>query len=90
MNFEAIGKYTFAKERAETLLEQLESDLGALAAVATQQVQNRRPGTFPQLSVGSLTNMVESIKTAQTGMMAAADDANKFADQAGKPKLKID
>lgn len=90
-NFEALGRYVTAKEQAEKFLRDRGNHLSAAKRFIEQSMSSISGVTFAyDFDSSSILDAVSKAAEAHQNMVAAVDEANRQAEQCGKPKLKIE
>lgn len=87
-NFEALGRYSAAEEKASSLSGQRHNVLGDLSRLIIDTLGAGSYGdTYGKFNSERAAQMVERAKELDAQMMAAVDEANRHAAAAKKPVL---
>lgn len=90
-NFEALGRYTAAKDQAETFLMHRDNALKQLSGAALKGVMSGyMSGRFAEdFNVPKAQEALKNAIEANDNMLSAIDEANRNANDCGKPELKV-
>lgn len=90
-NYEALGRYTAAKDHAENYLRERDSALRSMKSIAETSIANgSASGIFGNgFDVPAAEESLKRATEAHHNLLAAIDEANRNADDCGKPKLKL-
>lgn len=89
-NFEALGRYVAAKEKASSLAAERHNVLGDLSRLISETLNAERYGeTYSKLNSEGAARILERARDLDAQMMAAVDEANRFAAAAKKQPLKM-
>ncbi|MBX7220321.1 MAG: hypothetical protein K1Y36_10285 [Blastocatellia bacterium] len=91
MNYEALGRYVEAKEKAEQLAINRNTIFAQLKQIASDG-QGFGPGTAyigKRFDLEKARRLLDEICTIEEQFLLAVHEANKHAEECGKQKLNI-
>lgn len=89
MDYESLGRYTEAHEKALRLLTERDSLLGLLNTM-TSSVNYSSTHIFThKLDIKTMNGMMEKLGDTEIELIDAVNTVNLYADKCGKSKLKL-
>ncbi|EHJ8971182.1 hypothetical protein G6S35_003133 [Salmonella enterica] len=86
VDFEALGKYLWCRERVDELVKKRDNLFDSIQACCTRTTQQ---GTVRYIDTGTLKVRADSLDKVNTELFAAVDEHNHWARKTGRPEIKV-
>ncbi|EAB9908255.1 hypothetical protein D6J84_14525 [Salmonella enterica subsp. enterica] len=86
IDFEALGKYLWCKERVDELIKKRDSLFDSIQAYYTRTTQQ---GTVRYIDTGTLKIRADALDKVNTDLFTAVDEHNHWARKTERPEIKV-
>lgn len=87
-DFEALGRYVDASERIDKLLSARHNLGSAIAQIVRPLSLPADKISIPSIDIDALAEQVSNLTVIESELRAAIDDANQYAEAAGKKAVR--